>query len=294
MVFDFNFHCVTVKTLYRSIPFSSGYRKDQPQIRSYLNNLCRSISLKVLLMFCSVDVIIFWCSFVLFFRCIKNCLAKVSPVRPLTLRVVCSNRPCITIATFSWTMHIPTINGQGKSTWSELKNTTGLITTSVSTTQFHLPRLDDLTNIKEGQKFQVQVTATDHNGILQEQAFYTFNVNSPPKLVNQATGCQVNPTEGSAIITDFRISCLGWYDSDIPLRYAFKYKFSFSTIIIQDGKVGEVTTKLPLGNPDEDYNRNLTLQIIDAYGEFSMVNVPTTVRCLITDKQNLAISVKWY
>ena len=208
-------------------------------------------------------------------------------MRQLTLTVVCANRPCISLATFSWTIHTITSNRQGKFIWSEFNNTS-LIRTSVNTTQFHLPRLDTLTNVKEGQKFQVQATATDHNGILQEQALYTFNVNAPPKLVknSEETGCHVNPTEGSAIITDFYISCLGWYDKDIPLRYAFKYKFSFSTIIIQDGSVGNVTSKLPLGDPDKDYEQTLNLQIIDAYGEFSTVLVKIKVRCLLRDKQN--------
>ena len=198
------------------------------------------------------------------------------------------------IATFSWTIHTLTSNRQGKFIWSEFRSTTSFIRTSVNTTQFHLPRLDTLTNVKEGQKFQVRATATDHNGILQEQALYTFNVNAPPKPVNnsEATGCHVNPSEGNAIITDFYISCLGWYDKDIPLRYAFKYKFSFSTIIIQDGKVGNVTSKLPLGDPDKDYERILDLQIIDAYGEFSTVRVKTKVRSLTTDTQNMVLLVK--
>lgn len=127
------------------------------------------------------DIFFFLC--VLVFRCINNCRAKVSPVRQLTLRVVCANRPCIYLATFSWTIHTRTRNRQGKFIWGEFKNTS-LIRTSLNTTQFHLPRLDALANIKEGQKFQVQATATDHNGVLQEQALYTFNVNEPPKLVN--------------------------------------------------------------------------------------------------------------
>ena len=215
-------------------------------------------------------------------------------MRQLTLRVVCANRPCMSIATFSWTIHTLTTNRQGKFIWSEFKSTTSFIRTSVNTTQFHLPRLDALTKAKEGQKFQVRARATDHNGIFQEQALYTFNVNAPPKLVknSEATGCHVNPSEGSAIITDFYISCLGWYDKDIPLRYAFKYKFSFSTIIIQDGKVGNVTSKLPLGDPDKDYERILNLQIIDAYGEFSTVLVKTKVRSLTTDKQNVVLLVQ--
>lgn len=217
-------------------------------------------------------------------------------MRQLTLKVVCANRPCASVATFSWTVHTLTTDKRGRLTWNEFKNTKNLIRTSVNTTRFHLPRLDALTKIKEGQKFQVQVIATDHNGLLQEQALYTFNVNAPPKHIknDEMTGCQVTPREGSAIITDYYISCLGWYDKDIPLRYAFKYKFSSSTIIIQDGEVGNVTSKLPIGDPDKDYERTLNLQIIDAYGEFSTVLVKTKVRCLITDEQSMTMSVKWY
>ena len=193
--------------------------------------------------------------------------------------MVCANRPCVTTATFSWTFYILSTNDQGISTWREFKNLTGLARTSVKTTRFDLPRLDAFIEIKEGQKFQVKVKAIDHKGLLQQQILYTFNVNAPPKLVESAeTGCKVNPREGSAILTNFYITCLGWYDKDIPLRYAFKYTFSSSTIIIQDGNVGNVTSKLPVGNPAKDYELILDLQIIDAYGEFSTVVIKMKVR----------------
>lgn len=153
---------------------------------------------------------------------------------------------------------------------------------SVNTTQLNLQRLDSLIPIKEGQKFQIKVKATDQNGREQEQIHYTFLINAPPILVQteqlQDTGCKVWPREGSAIITDFHISCLGWFDKDTPLRYAFTYTFSSSTIIIQDGNVGNVTSKLPLGDSAKDYERMLELQIIDAFGEFSTVFVKTKVR----------------
>lgn len=154
------------------------------------------------------------------------------------------------------------------------------MSTSMSTTQFNLPRLDALIPIKEGQKFQIQVKSFD-NGQQLEQRAYTFPVNAPPKVIqsenNEDTGCKVRPRVGSAIITDFYITCLGWYDKDIPLRYAFKYTFSSSTILIQDGNVGNVTSKLPLGDPAKDYERLLELQIIDDFGEFSTVFVKTKV-----------------
>ena len=183
-----------------------------------------------------------------------------------------------------------TFDNQGKFIRNELNNASGLITTSVNTKQFNLPRLDALIAVKDGQKFQIKVKSIYHDGQQQEQKVYTFPVNAPPKVVKGAdTGCKVTPKEGSAILTDFDVTCLGWYDTDTPLRYAFKYTFSSSTIIIQDGNVGNVMTKLPLGDPDKDYERMLRLQIIDAYGEFSTVYVKTKViiteilNCLIRD-----------
>lgn len=54
------------------------------------------------------------------------------------------------------------------------------------------------------------------------------------KFVNDSKeiGCYVNLRKGDVIMIDFYISCLGWYDKDIFLCYVFKYKFSFSIIII--------------------------------------------------------------
>ena len=149
----------------------------------------------------------------------------------------------------------------------------------MNTTQFNLPRLDAVIPIREGQVFKVMVQLIDSNGRHQEERVYTFLVNAPPKTVqSESKGCVVWPTEGSAIITDFHISCLGWYDTDTPLRYAFTYTFSSSTIIIQEGNVGSVTTKLPLGDPAREHERILELQIIDAFGEFATVYVKTKVR----------------
>lgn len=162
--------------------------------------------------------------------------------------------------------------------WTELKNTTGLVSTSVNTTQFNVPRVDALSSVEDMQKFQIKVQATDYSGRQQEQKFYTIVVNAPPKHEqSEHTGCVVWPREGSAIITDFHISCLGWYDKDTPLRYAFKYTFSSSTVIIQDGDVGNVTSKLPVGDPAMGYERTLVLQIIDSFGEFTTVFLKTKV-----------------
>ena len=169
------------------------------------------------------------------------------------------------------------IIGDHVNEWSELKNISGTVQLELNGTLLHIPRLDALIYIQEGMLFQVRFKGFVRKG-LEEQVFYLFSVNAPPISTTAETGCKVEPKEGSAILTDFYIDCLGFYDTDTPIRYAFKYTFSHSMIIIQDGTVGNVTTKLPLGDRSKDYERVLQLQIIDAYGEFSTVLITIKVR----------------
>lgn len=199
----------------------------------------------------------------------------------MKLEVFCGGIQCATIATFSWTIHILVTNHQGDSIWEELKNASGLVRTSEDTTQFSISSVDSVIPVRDGQKFQIRGNSFDNNGQPQEQEVYSFLLNSPPKNVQGTdSGCKVTPREGAAILTDFYVTCLGWYDKDTPLRYAFKYTFSSSTVIIQDGNIGNVTSKLPLGDPNKDHERILELQIIDAFGEYTSVFVKTKVRVL--------------
>ena len=219
--------------------------------------------------------------FSMLFRCINNCARKVSPNKLMKLEVFCGRIQCATIATFSWTIHILVTNHQGVSIWEELKNASGLIRTSEDTTQFSISSVDSVIPVRDGQKFQIKVNSFDNNGQPREQEVYSFLVNSPPKTIQGTdSGCKVTPREGAAILTDFYVTCLGWYDKDTPLRYSFKYTFSSSTVIIQDGSIGNVTSKLPLGDPNKDYERILELQIIDAFGEYTSAFVKTKVRVL--------------
>ena len=203
---------------------------------------------------------------------------KVSSKRLLSLQLFCVYTPCLSNVTFKWTIQVHAIK-DGVNEWIELKNISNKV--QVSRTGLQIPRVDALITVKEGMMFRTNVKAFIRKD-LEEQVFYTFPVNVPPIKEAEEIGCKVDPKEGSAILTDFHISCLGWYDKDTPLRYAFKYTFSNSTIIIQDGTVGNVTTKLPLGDPSKGYQRVLQLQIIDALGEFSTVLVTIKVRKLVS------------
>lgn len=161
---------------------------------------------------------------------------------------------------------------QGTLTRLGIKIPSDSIETFANMTQLNILKLENLCEVKDGQKFQVRVTANPYKSHFEEQAHHTFIVNAPPtnsEGQRKDKGCQVKPKEGFAIVTDFYITCLGWYDKDVPLRYAFMYTFDSSTILIQEGNVGNVTSKLPVGDPNKGYERRVDLKIFDAYGDFT-------------------------
>lgn len=54
-----------------------------------------------------------------------------------------------------------------------------------------------------------------------EESEIMFKTNSPP-FPDLTGGCSVTPEMGYAVTTEFTISCQGWYDDDLPLKYEFR------------------------------------------------------------------------
>lgn len=61
-----------------------------------------------------------------------------------------------------------------------------------------------------------------------EESEISFHTNSAPFLLDvEVGGCFVTPMEGYAVTTEFVISCQGWEDDDMPLKYEFRYVLTF-------------------------------------------------------------------
>ena len=116
--------------------------------------------------------------------------------------------------------------------------------------------------LRSNASYQVTVTGKTSQG---HSSFgtYSFVTNSPP------TGgtCKADKSQGKALETEFEISCIGWQDDDLPLKYQFSYNSSDGIErIFQFEKSSKATRKLPVGDPTNDYKLGIRILVIDALG----------------------------
>ena len=106
---------------------------------------------------------------------------------------------------------------------------------------------------------------------------YIFQTNVPPYSQGNNTGCFADPRSGKAITTKFHVECVNWTDSDLPLTYQFSYETQFGVVVFHTGWQPNVTTELPMGKQMTDYSLRLRLEIIDSFGDYSIVYLTVQV-----------------
>ena len=81
--------------------------------------------------------------------------------------------------------------------------------------------LGDKQLLEENTKYAIRIVVTLTTGFTfaEEIMFFT---NSPPRILDGRGGCSVTPKEGIVLTTEFRISCSGWSDEELPLNYEFR------------------------------------------------------------------------
>ena len=109
------------------------------------------------------------------------------------------------------------------------------------------------------------------------------------------------PEEGYALETDFRVSCSGWNDRDMPLSYKFAYKTSetdFESLIYFGSKSETPPIKLPLGKPSLNYSIMVIIDTADSFlaANISVLNVTVSflsVLLKIVENTNTLQAVIW-
>ncbi|XP_048589563.1 polycystin-1 [Nematostella vectensis] len=103
-------------------------------------------------------------------------------------------------------------------------------------------------------------------GGLPGKANYTFDVyaNSPPDEGN----CSVWPLEGMEMSTIFQLSCEGWQDTEMPLRYIFNYVIDGRMTIAYDGNEPQwnFVIILPSDTKSDNTFVEFIADIMDSYG----------------------------
>ena len=120
---------------------------------------------------------------------------------------------------------------------------------------------------------RIKAVAFVEDGSTKEDQF-TFRTNSVP----YGGSCSVSPVNGTAIDTEFNITCNGWQDDDLPLTYEFRYHTNTGMVVITKGSEANVTTRLPVGDPLKDFVITIETQIIDHLGASEMYLMAVYVR----------------
>ncbi len=86
--------------------------------------------------------------------------------------------------------------------------------------------------------------------------------------------CDVSPSSGVALSTNFTFTCAGWTDPESPLTYEFSYGNNQSETLfyyrtIASGESISLTDWLPAGEQSSNYTQIVTVKVKDSYGSGS-------------------------
>lgn len=92
---------------------------------------------------------------------------------------------------------------------------------------------------------------------------FTLNANEAPI----GGSCYVDPLIGEAFTTTFNFTCERWTDEEPPLTYKFHYiNPSGVEVLLQYSTNPQVSTKLPVGDVNKDYDIPIEIFIADSAG----------------------------
>ncbi|KAK3272664.1 hypothetical protein CYMTET_19055 [Cymbomonas tetramitiformis] len=146
--------------------------------------------------------------------------------------------------------------------------------------------------MKEHTVYTFTLTATDRIGPSSAKLMVT--VNSPPTSGSLA----VEPTEGTELDTNFRLTAVAWVDEDKPLRYRLHYRVpgvpgakpgegAFKALGADYSPAFEQVTVLPqAGLVEHSFQVTVRLSVIDNFDAVGQFEVNVTVRpqaVLVTD-----------
>jgi len=107
----------------------------------------------------------------------------------------------------------------GKKEWIILPNLKDRILTDINSPNLVIPGNEKI--LEENTKYTIRVVVTLSTGFTFAEEIM-FITNYPPRILDDRGGCSVTPREGLVLTTEFKISCSGWSDEELPLNYEFR------------------------------------------------------------------------
>ncbi|CAH1259007.1 MATN2 [Branchiostoma lanceolatum] len=215
----------------------------------------------------------------IYIRCFSNCNRKINPSEKLVLVSECSNCEENEQVSYIWTLQeAPDEFGRSDLDWD-----------SESTTGRNLPDLvikPEVFTALGDYVFRVEMTLDDGR---QGFAEYSFVPNEPPVVGS----CTVSPENGTAMVTEFIITCTGFTDTDEPLTYTFFFNSgtdsTFSPLYIGT----EPTTPpqlFPVGQEPHDYVVRIRVEVSDSFGATSLGETSVQVLALPAEQYTAVAS----
>ncbi|PFX34823.1 Polycystic kidney disease protein 1-like 2 [Stylophora pistillata] len=217
-------------------------------------------------------------------RCYENCEAKLNPSGTMALQGMCTGASCHGNLIFKWTVFKDLINSSNSSHWTEVLEIQELIRTRVSSKSLVI-RPGVLT---PNTRYKFILTAQRPGGY-HGYSEYHVTSNSPPV----GGVCNVSPTSGVSLITEFTFKCFYWQDLGVQLQYEFIYLTNNNLLnVAYKGVKTSIITKLPAGEKKNNFSIDFRVRVTNMVGVFTEVRTPVQVLEPSIEKENLSDIVK--
>ncbi len=206
-----------------------------------------------------------------------NSYYKITEIDQIDIYSYCSSSGCNSTNNYSYSVYINlnSLNyNYANAIWYQLNsseiNIQGWSTQNLTLSALLFQKYSNSTYFKIN--LNIQNTATSLNGTSE----IILIKNQLPTNGN----CSVNPINGSALQTNFTITCLNWYDPDGSVsNYQFYATLNGSTnpISLGNSSLGSLVTTLPSGSSNYSYNVYLYVLIYDNTNGYYQYTLPISV-----------------
>lgn len=187
----------------------------------------------------------------------------------MALQGICTGASCHGTLNYKWTIFKDTSNSSYMTQWAEILDIKDFIATRITSKSLvALPGV-----MMPSVRYRFILTAQRPGGYNGYSEYYV-TTNSPPI----GGVCNVSPTSGVALATDFTFACDNWQDPDLQLQYEFIY-FTCNNLlnVAYKGVKTSITTNLPAGERKNNFTIDFRVRVADEFGAFTEVRTPVQV-----------------
>ncbi|KAL9954033.1 hypothetical protein ACROYT_G041521 [Oculina patagonica] len=189
-------------------------------------------------------------------RCFVDCGAVVSASNKLRVTSECPNSPC-NGSVYEW--RLKRFNDYS-SNWDDVPILPNMTSTAVNATNMIIKK----NSLQSKSKYSLTLLVTSLEGV-EGFSVLDFETAGAP----HSGHCTASVSEGVSLETEFTFKCFDWQDTN-----ALTYEFQLGEEPVSYGSSPQsVSTVLPAGSPEDDYQLQINIVIKNAVGVAVLVNL---------------------